>query len=530
MSVELEVVEGRLQTITDEMQLTLLRSAYSGIIKEGWDASAALFLPNGETLSQATAIPVHLGTLIPAVERLIAAFPPEEMREGDAYALNDPYDGGTHLPDIVIVTPILVGEVVVALSATIAHHQDVGGNTPGSTPTNARELFQEGLVLPPVRLVTEGKPNEPIWEILRRNTRIPDVLVGDIRAQLAACHVGTRRYRALVEQYGAERLKAINARLLDRGEQVMRSCIRSLPDGVYDFTDWLDNDGVELDHKLQIAVQIHIHGDSVTVTFDGTSFEAKGPVNSVPSSTLSAVLYAFRALAGPHAPNNGGCYRPIEMRLPSRSLVNPRRPAPVNARTATLKRLADALFGALAKAAPDRIPAASSGTLLIITFGGFDPRRDSYFVIMENVDGGSGGGALLPGVSAISTDVTNSMNTPVEVLELTTPLRINHYRLRDGSGGAGFHEGGLGVEKEYEVIAGEVTVSHRGERFYSAPWGVLGGESGATSYGRILFKDGHSQDIPSKAVATLKPGDRLQVGTPGGGGYGAVGGKLASGE
>jgi len=522
MSVELEVVEGRLQTIADEMQLTLLRSAYSGIIKEGWDASAALFLPTGETLSQATAIPVHLGTLIPAVQRLISAYPPETMRAGDAYALNDPYDGGTHLPDIVIVTPIIVRDNTVALSATIAHHQDVGGATPGSTPANARELFQEGLVLPPVRLMVGGQPNREIWEVLRRNCRIPDILVGDLKAQLAACHVGSRRYVALVDQYGSERLHEINARLLDRGEEIMRNCIRGLPDGLYSFTDSLDNDGVDLELRLSISVQVRIEGDSALVTFEGTSAESRGPLNSVPSSTLSAVLYAFRAMAGPEAPNNGGCYRPIRISLPASSLVNPNRPAPVNARTATLKRLADALLGALAKAAPDRVPAASSGTLLVITFGGRDPRRNSYFVVMENVDGGSGGSPWTKGVSAISTDVTNSMNTPVEVLELTTPLRVNHYRLREGSGGSGKHEGGMGVEKEYEVIAGEVTISHRGERFYSRPWGALGGSPGATSYGRILRRDGQTFEIPSKVVATLFPGDRLQVGTPGGGGYGTV--------
>jgi N-methylhydantoinase B len=518
--ITLEVTRNRLAVIADEMEEILLRSSYSPIVKEGLDASAALFTRDGETLAQSVAIPIHLGTLVPGVRRIIQEFPVDQMDPDDVYLLNDPYDGGTHLPDVIMVVPIAVDGQVVALAATITHHQEMGGKTAGSVPTDSTEIFQEGIIIPPVKFIDRGVPNETLQRIWARNLRIPDVVFGDLRAQVAAGRSGSQRVAALVEELGVEQSLSLFETLLDNAEKLVRARVAEIPDGTYTFTDYLDNDGVELDRRLQITATVTIDGDRFLVDFTGTSPQARGPLNAVPSSTLAAVYYCVKAVTDPEIPNNGGCYRAIEVKLPEASLVNPGWPAPVNARTATVKRITDAIFGALHQALPGRLPAANSGELVVMSLSGIDPRTGQRFITSELGAGGMGARPGKDGIDAIETDATNCMNLPAESVELDFPLRINHWRLRTDSGGAGQWRGGLGFVKSFEAVGTPVEISYRGERHFTRPWGVADGHDGAGAEARVHRFSGTVQPLNSKQIVVLQPGERLEIETAGGAGYG----------
>src|SRR5499426_2505211 len=518
--VLLEVLRNRLEAIADEMELTLLKSAASPIVKEGLDASAALFNVHGETIAQAAAIPIHLGALQCAAQRIVRAFPPERMRDGDAFLLNDPYDGGTHLPDITLAVPVFSEGRAVALACTMCHHQDVGGRTPGSVPTDATELYQEGLIIPPTRLFRAGELDENLFALIKRNVRLPDVFTGDLMAQVAAGKLGGTRLRELFAAHGTDSVLAYIDELLTRAETLTRRQVESIPDGEYRFADYLDNDGVDLDRRVTIAVTVRVHGSSMTFDFTGTDGQVRGPFNSVPASTLSAVYYAVRALSDPTIPNNGGCFRALEAILPLGSLVNPRPPAPVSCRTATVKRIADTILGALVRALPQRMPAANSGTLLVMAFGGRDPETGRAFVASELAAGGMGARADKDGIDVIETDVSNCMNIPVESLEMGFPLRIARAGLWTDSGGAGRFRGGLGLVKVFEATTSDVMVSHRGERFASSPWGLHGGAPGRSADAFIVRRSGERETLPSKKMIVLHPGDQLWEYIAGGAGYG----------
>lgn len=516
----LEVLRNRLDAIADEMELTLLRSAASAIVKEGLDASAALFNVHGETIAQAAAIPIHLGCLELAARRLVRAFPPATMADGDAFLLNDPYDGGTHLPDITVAVPVVADGRVIALACTMCHHQDVGGRTPGSVPTDATEIYQEGLIIPPIQLFRGGVPDANLLALLGRNVRIPEVFTGDLMAQVAAGRLGARRLGELAARHGPDVLLGYIDELMTRAERLTRRQIEAIPDGTYAFADYLDNDGIDLDRPVKIAVAITVRGSSMTFDFTGTSPQVRGPFNAVPASTLSAVYFAVRAISDPAIPNNGGCFRALDAILPTGSLVNPLPPAPVSCRTATIKRIADTILGALVRALPDRMPAGNSGTLLVMAFGGTDPETGRPFVASELAAGGMGARPRKDGIDAVETDVTNCMNIPVEALEMNFPLRIRRAALWTDSGGAGACRGGLGLEKVFEAVTTDVTVSHRSERFASAPWGLFGGRPARRARAFVLRTDGTREALPSKKMLTLHPGDQLWEYIAGGGGYG----------
>ena len=518
--VLLEVLRNRLDAIADEMEITILKSAYSPIVKEGLDASSALFDAGGETIAQGTGIPIHLGSLVFAVKRILEVFPADTMREGDAFLLNDPYDGGTHLPDWVVVVPVVWEGRTRALATTMCHHQDVGGKTPGSIPTDATEIYQEGLIIPPCRLMRDGEPDPTVLAFIRRNVRIPDVVVGDLMAQIAAGHLGAARMGELFARHGADTVGTAIAELFARAETLTRRRIAAIPDGTYRFADCLDNDGIDLDRRVEIQVAVTVRGSELTFDFTGTSPQVRGPFNSVPSSTLSAVYYVVRAVTDPDIPNNAGCFRPISVVLPPGSLVNPDPPAPVSGRTATIKRIADTLLGALVPALPDRLPAASSGTLLVMAIGGARPESGRPFVAAELAAGGMGARPRRDGLDAIETDVTNCMNIPVEALEMNFPIRVPYCRARRDSGGAGRFRGGLGLEKAFQTLATELTVSHRGERFYTRPWGLFGGLPAAGGEAVVERADGRREPVPGKQMLRLRPGDTLHVRLAGGAGHG----------
>jgi N-methylhydantoinase B len=442
------------------------------------------------------------------------------MQPGDMYVVNDPYAGGTHLPDVVVVVPIFHQQHVVALATTMAHHQEIGGKSPGSVPTDATEVYQEGFRIPPLKLAEGGVLNNTLLELWQQNVRIPDIVMGDLRAQMAAGKLAATRIGHLIEEYGVQTMRDAVDQLMDQAEAMVRAKIRTIPPGSYTFADYLDNDGIELEKRVKIQATITVQGSEIQVDFTGTSPQTKGPFNCVPSSTLSAVYYTVRAITDPDTPNNAGVFRPVKVVLPPGTLVNPHPPGPVCARTASVKRIADTLFGALVQAMPARMPAANSGQLLVLSFAGVDPLTGRRFITSELGAGGMGARPTQDGVDAIDTDVTNCMNIPAEAIELDHPLRIVKNRLWDGSGGAGEYRGGLGYEKIFEVVRGEVIIAHRGERFFSQPWGLFGGRPAPKSRSFVKRQDGHIEEIPSKGMYTLYPGDQLHVFVSGGGGYG----------
>jgi N-methylhydantoinase B len=444
------------------------------------------------------------------------------MGEGDVYILNDPYSGGTHLPDGAVVMPVMVAGRPLALAAAMTHHQDVGGKTAGSVPTDATEIWQEGVRLPPLRWARAGVFDEGLTGILRLNTRVPDIFIGDLHAQIAACKVAAMRLAEMAERHGLNALPAAFDLLLARSEEMTRAALARLPRGSWRFVDWLDNDGVDLDRRIRIEVTVTLAGGEAHFDLSGTSDQVRGPVNCVPSGSLAAACYAIRAATDPTIPNNGGCFRPIRLTLPEGSLVNPRPPAPVNARTATIKRITGCMLGALAQAQPDRAPAPHSGELVVMAFGG--QRRDGTgFVTGDLLAGGSGAAPTHDGVDAIETDATNCMNVPAEAMELEAPIRVNRCALRRDTGGPGRHRGGLGLVKEFQIldhVRGPVSFSHRGERHFEQACGARGGEPGGLAESIIMRASGAVETIRSKIVTTLGPGDRVIVGTAGGGGWG----------
>ena len=524
--ITLEVVRSKLDGIANEMQSTLVRSSFSPIVKEGLDASASLFTLEGETLAQATAIPIHLATLIPVVRMVIEKFPVGGMREGDIYIMNDPYHGGTHLPDIALVMPIFSRGRPIAFSAAMAHHQDVGGMSPGSVPTNATEIYQEGIRIPPLKYRDGDEVNRTLVALLTLNVRVPETFMGDLNAQVAACSIGARRVGELAERYGANHLPAIAEELLSRSERLARRAIERIPDGRYHYVDWLDNDGVALDEPVRIEVAVEIEGDRVRVDFDGTSPQVRGPFNCVPSGAYAGAYFAVLAMTDSSVPINGGCFRPIALRLPEGSIVNPREPAPVNSRTSTIKRIAGAIIGALRQARPEDAPADAAAALHVLAFGG--AREDgSPYVVGELIASGSGASRGKDGVDVIETDGSNCMNLPIEALEMDVPIRMHRSELRPDSGGAGEFRGGLGISREYEVLAGEVVFTHRGERHRQPSRGAAGGGPGACAHSVIRRASGAEEIIPSKTLVRLRPGDRVEVNTAGGGGYGDPGARAA---
>ncbi len=520
--ITLEVVRNKLDGIAQEMEVTLFKSSCSPIVKEGLDASASLFMLDGTTLSQACAVPIHLGTLIPAVAEIIRKFPPETMTDGDIYLLNDPYHGGTHLPDIAVVMPVFANGRPVALAATMTHHQDVGGMSAGSVPTNSTEIYQEGLRLPAVRWAHGGVFDETLTALLRLNVRIPDIFLGDLHAQIAACKIGALRLAGLVDKHGNNACLTMFQLLIERAEAMTRDALKKIPNGTYRFTDWLDNDGIDLDKRVRVEVAVTLADGDIHFDLTGSSPQVRGPINCVPSGSLAAACYAVRAVTDPSIPNNGGCFKPIRLTLPEGTLVNPKSPAPVNARTATIKRITGCMLSALAEALPGKVPAPNAGQLLVMAFGGAR-RSGEAFVTGELIAGGSGAGNDLDGVDAIETDATNCMNLPAEAMEMEAPLRINRVALRRDSGGAGSSRGGLGVIKEFEIlddVSGPVSFSHRGERHFVPAGGLNGGKEGGVARSRIFRVDGAVEEIRSKTVTQLHRGDRLVVETAGGGGWG----------
>ena len=509
--VTLEVARNRLAAIAEEMGVVLRRTAYSPNIKERADCSAAVFVPSGEMLAQAEHIPVHLGSMPASVAAVLDVFG-SDMEPDMQYAVNDPYHGGTHLNDLTLVRPVHHDGALIAWVANRAHHADVGGEAPGSMPAHATEVDQEGHRVPPTPAVYQGEWLAEFVGPFLAATRTPAERLGDLSAQLGANEAGAQRISDLALSEGIGRYLSVVDALLDYGERRMRHAIGQLPDGVFEFTDYM-----EWHHDdLPIRVEVTIDGSSLAADFAGTHPQIAGNINAVDAVTRSCLYYAVRVATDPTIPANGGCYRPMLLDAPAGSLVNANPPAAVAAgNVETSQRIADVLLGALAQAAPDRVPAASQGTMNNVLIGNDD------FAYYETVGGGQGARQQRAGMSGVHTGMTNTKNTPIESLEAHYPFRIVRYGLRSGSGGGGLFSGGEGIEREIEFQAA-ASVSLMGERRRNQPWGLAGGDPGATGEDWLVRKDGTRERLPGKTTIEVRPGDRLLVLTPGGGGFGAA--------
>jgi len=518
--ITLEVLRNRLDAIANEMQVTLLRSAVSVILKEGEDCSCGLFDLAGETIAQACANPLHLGIMSPAVRAFLEVFPPATLADGDVYVLNDPYMGGTHLPDVILAGPIFANGRAVAMSAALAHQEDMGGKTPGSMPADATEIFQEGLIIPPSRLYERGVPNQTLVNLIKRNVRLPDMVMGDIAAQLASVKVGARAFRGMMDEFTEATVAEAMEMLCRQAEALTRRRLAEIPDGTYRFHDFVDNDGIDVDRRVRLEVAVTVQGSDVVVDFTGTAPQTRGPVNIGYWGTVSSVYFVFRAFAGPDIPVNGGATAPIKVVVPEGTVLNPRYPAPVSIRAHTAKRVVDTLIGALAQAVPAGLPAASSGSMSVCSFGGIDARSGRRFGCTDIVAGGMGARPTKDGIDLIETDITNCMNIPAEAFEAHYPLRVLKTRYRADSGGPGRFRGGLGIERTIEAVQGPIQCSFRSDRHYTPPWGLRGGLPGARWVTRVERVGGAVETVPSKRVFVLETGDRLIMETGGGGGFG----------
>jgi len=514
--ITLEVFGHRCSAIAEEMGVALCRSAFSPNIKERRDFSCALFDADGELVAQAAHIPVHLGSTALSVQAAIAA---TEMAPGDVVMLNDPYSGGTHLPDVTVVAPVFVPRRrrPFGYVANRAHHADIGGAAPGSIPL-ATEIYQEGLRVPPVRLVRRGVLQDDILGLFLANTRVTDERRGDLLAQLAALRLGDRRLRELARSEGGARTLAAMRALQAYAERLMAATLRGLPAGTYRAEDWLDDDGAGTT-RIPIRVAIRLATGLATVDFAGTAAQVPGGVNANYAVTLAAVLYAFQLLAGSAIPANAGLMRPITVNAPAGTVVNASFPAAVaGGNVETSQRIVDVVLKALAPAAPDRIPAASNGSMNNVAMGGYDRLRHKPFAYYETIGGGTGAGPRGPGASGMHSHMTNTLNTPVEALEAAYPLRVTAYRLRRRSGGPGRHRGGDGILRELECLdAMQVTLLT--ERRRRRPYGLHGGGEAQPGC-NLLIRAGRAIDLGAKQAFAARRGDRLRVLTPGGGGWG----------
>ncbi len=516
--VDFEVFKNLFLSIAEEMGVTLCRTGFSPNIKERLDYSCAVYDSDGETIAQGDHMPVHLGAMPLSVRAAIDAGP---MAPGDIVMLNDPYHGGTHLPDITVVSPVFLGREKQPsfYVANRAHHSDVGGMTPGSMPV-AREIYQEGLILPPVWLARRGRIVKDVMALVLANVRTPDEREGDLSAQIAANRVAVTRLRDTVKRYGRTITLAYAQALQDYTERVLQAAIRKIPNGSYRFEDALDDDGFS-NRPVAIRVRIDIQGHRAVIDFTGSDPQVEGSVNANYAITLSACLYVFRCLVGGDVLYNAGVARPISVIASQGSVVNALRPSAVaGGNVETSQRITDVVLAALGQALPEVLPAASQGTMNNITLGGTDPRTGRRFAYYETLGGGMGGRRGMAGLSGVHTHMSNTRNTPVEAMEHYLPVRIRRYALRQGSSGLGAAPGGEGILREYEFLA-PTTVTILSDRRRGAPYGVLGGQSGGSGR-NTLIRDGQETILPGKVELQLLPGDRLRIETPGGGGYGAA--------
>ena len=518
--VEVEVLSNHLISIVHEMGAILRRTSYSPNIREREDCSCVLADTTGQIIAQAEHIPGHLGMLTVGIPYLLKHFPPNTLNEGDVFMFNTP-EGGSHLPDIRIVVPIYHDGELVGLSANLAHHADVGGMVPGSMPSKSTEIWQEGLILPPLKLYSKGVLNKPVMDILMYNVRTPTEREGDLNAQIAAAQLGQRRVQEVIQKSGLSYWKTYTEGILDYSERLMRAKIRErFPDGKYYSELFIDDDGMD-DERIKIAVTVTVKDDSVKVDYSGTDKQRASGVNCIFANCVSAAYFVVKAVADPTIPVNSGCYRPIEVYCPEGTIISPDPTAAIGAGNETWQRIAETLVGAVLQADPSIVKAHSHGCMNNTVFGGTDPRTGKVYTYYETIGGGDGARALADGMDGVHVMGTNTMNTPVEVVEMYYPLTIEEYSLRRDTGGVGKHRGGLGIKRKYRVEGHTSTLTANSDWIKQKPDGTEGGGRGAMT--RLVINEGTDKEvIPGfcKVMQKLQHGETFTVYSGGGNGYG----------
>ncbi len=507
--ITVEVIGNAFSSLVEEMGMALVRAAYSTNIKERRDCSTALFDAQGRTLAQAEHIPIHLGSLLGIVEEINHRYPSSQIHPGDVFVGNDPYrGGGTHLPDVVLASPIFREGRTVAYAANLAHHSDF-------VDRGHAHIFQEGLRIPVVKLYSQDQLQEDILEVILTNCQVPKERVGDLRAQYAANRLGVTRLQNLCDKYGLKTVLEAAEELLNYGERMTRAGIAQIPDGVYRFEDEFDSE--QLDGTLRLQVEITVRGDEMLLDFAGNPPQVRSGLNVVWTALLATVYYAVKTVVDPTILPNGGMYRPIKVSAPRGSILNCEPPAAIDMRTQTCQRVVDLIHGALASAVPERIIAACNGANTSLHLSGVDPRTGNYFVIVETIGGGFGARAAKDGLDGVQVHVTNTSNLPVECLESEYPLMVDRYELIPDSGGSGRWRGGMGIHRQIRVLGHESVFRVAGTRQKTAPWGLFGGKAGGV--GSVVVSR-NAKDGVVRGDKQLGPGDAVSIFTPGAGGYG----------
>ncbi len=518
--IEIEVIRNALNAAAAEMDVTVWRTSRSTIVRELLDYSTAVFDAEGWNLAQSARIPGHLNSMSHALRELLANHVPAgDWGEGDVVITNDPYCGGQHLPDILAFKAVFHEGSRIAFVGTLCHHIDVGGLVAGSYAAKATEIFQEGLRIPPLKIIANGVRNDGVWAMIRQNIRKPDLLLGDLSSQLASLDVGAAAILRLARRFGAQAMLEAGSRILAMSEAGMRAAIARMPDGIYEFEDFLDDDGIALGVPIRLHVSVTIQGDEASVDLSGCGPQVAGPTNATLASTNAAVMFSLMCCADPSLHMSAGCYRPISVIAPEGLVVNARHPAPVAHRIAVTHRLLNAMMGALHQAVPDIIPAAYYGNSYVTTFQTVAETRE---VLVEIEIGGSGGHPAKDGVNAYASGMHNNSNIPIEMIEAQMPLTILRYALREGSGGEGRFRGGLGLIREWRIDSPRCFFTANMDRFDHAPYGLAGG--GPAAKGALMLRrDGAESDIPPKTDnLPLRKGDVVRLETSGGGGFGPL--------
>ena len=516
--ITLEVLRNALEATAQEMGAVLKLTSFSPNIKERMDASCAIFDAKGQLVAQAEHVPIHLGSMLKAVAPTIAAV--GRMDADDIVIVNDPFIGGAHLPDITLIAAVHSQTNLIGYVAARAHHSDVGGMEPGSMPGQSTEIYQEGIIIPPIRLYVRGELQADVMRLILANVRTAAERRGDLNAQVAAINIGKRRLGELAQRYGIAGLADGFDAILDYAERRMRNRIAELPPGTYLAQDSLDDDGSS-DEPVLVNLRVDIAPDKLTLDFAGSAPQRRGNINAVAPMTHSAVFFAIKILTDPTIPANAGILRPVEIKIPKGSFLDAQLPAAVCAgNTETTQQIADTVLKAFAQFAPERIPAASQGTMNLIGVGGVDPRSGRPYTYIETIAGGQGGRPAGDGMDAVQCNMTNTMNTPIEALEISYPLRVERYEIREGSGGQGRHRGGNGVVRSLTIIDHQARVSLQSDRRRFAPYGLGGGGDGMPGCNWTRDQHGKVRQLPGKVSLTLRSGETIGVETPGGGGWG----------
>ncbi len=519
-AIDVELLRNALGSIADEMYVALMKSAYSTNIKERHDHSAAIFDSQGRVVVQGESLPLHLASMLGLVEVVRERYGLDQIRPGDMFISNDPFVGrGSHLPDVAMVAPVFFGDSLALFVGNIAHHADIGGMSPGSMAGGMTEIYQEGLRIPPIRLVRDGKVVSDVMDLILLNVRVPEERRGDYAAQIAANRLGSRRCQELFKRWSRTEIEEGTSAIIAAVAKRMRHAIEELPDGEYTFKDVLDDDGIDA-RQIPLAVKINISGDEIHFDFSGSAPQVLGNINVSAAGLQASVLYALKVLVDPEGPQNHGMLEPVTICAPEHSILNAGFPAATAARAQTCQRIVDLIFGALSDAIPDRVTAASNGANTTASFSGTGP-DGKFYVYLETIGGGAGARSYRDGTDGVQVHITNTSNLPIESLENEYPLMIERYELQADSGGAGQYRGGLGLRRVYRPIGHTLRFSGQGERFTNPPWGLFGGEPGATGRFSIHYDDGKDVRLANKpAPMSAGPNARIVVVTPGAGGYG----------